>query len=411
MKKITLLVLLAGLFLSLNAQQIKSTNNRLGEKISPDKFQQIQNLKTAKNIDLGWVYMTDDIYANVYASTGAGVGFSQNLFPDSTVVTVNTTAAGVSYVWNNSAGQVIDPYSVAFDPNLSAPLIQPGIPYYVDSVGIIAWYEKRNASIDTLIFEFVYNQPLENNAFHSSFWVEAPDSFFYKSPKMMGSANQFGYEAKLTDPAKVVIKHVLTDSDTTLYYGKNIAIPVGINVPANQIIGVNITFVPGYTYVFGDTIHTYGTGAVQTSHLNEFLVPFQSYDVTYANCYYDPFGANLNYGVTTSKRYKTTATYLYQFSEAGFDIGWNIEQWTGVKESSNSDVKVFPNPSTGIVNIELLNSTPATANFYNLLGEQVKSVKLNNTKTAVNLSGNASGIYMLRIEQGNNIITKKVILK
>ena len=63
------------------------------------------------------------------------------------------------------------------------------------------------------------------------------------------------------------------------------------------------------------------------------------------------------------------------------------------------------------MNIELLNSTPATANFYNLLGEQVKSVKLNNTKTAVNLSGNASGIYMLRIEQGNNIITKKVILK
>ncbi len=408
-------MLFAGLFLNLNAQQIQPVKKQTGEKIN---MAQIQQMKSAKNNDLGWVFPADDVYA-ISSSTGATY-YSNILYPDSTVVTVTAGTAGVNYNWSMAVGQVLDPYSVVFDPAFTTPLLAAGKSYYIDSVCILGWYAKRLPATDTLILEFTHNPAATNNSFYEVYIAGTPDTMWFEAPKTHGAANQFGYYAKLTDPAKTVIKYPLTLGDTTMMYGKYITIPVGLTIPADQITGLSINYVPGTANVFGDTIKTYGTGAIETAHLSSFAFGWYSEDASPAlDIFYDPFGYNLSYMTMTKTRYVqwtggSTAlmnNIMYPFTDGGFDIGWNIEEVTGINEVANTDVKVFPNPSTGIVNIELSKNTPASANFYNLLGEVVKSVKLNNTKTAVNLSGNASGIYMLRIEQGNNVITKKVILK
>ena len=408
-------MLFAGLFLSLNAQQIQPVKKQTGERIN---MSQIQHIKSAKNNDLGWVYPADAVYS-IVSSTGATY-YSNVLFQDSTVVTVSSGTAGVNYNWTMAVGQVFDPYSAVFDPAFTTPLLAAGKSYYIDSICILGWYMKRTAATDTLILEFAHNAVTtsSNSTFDQVYIPGSPDTLWFQDPLMHGNAARFGYYAKLTEPAKTIKKYVLPITDTTMAYGKYIAIPVGLTIPANHITALSLAFVPGSTNAFGDTIKTYG--GTETSHINSFTFGWYSEDASpSANIFYDPFGHNLTYMITTNGRYVSYSggstalmnNIMYPISDGGVDIGWNIEEVTGINEVGSADVKVFPNPSNGLVNIELAKNAPAVANFYNLLGEVVKSVKLNNTKTAVNLTNNPSGIYMLRIEQGNNVITKKVILK
>jgi hypothetical protein len=76
----------------------------------------------------------------------------------------------------------------------------------------------------------------------------------------------------------------------------------------------------------------------------------------------------------------------------------------------------FPNPTDGIINISTNGFSSGTkVEIYNILGEEVYSTSVNNVSTKIDLSTNASGIYMYRvlaekgelISQGKFIILKK----
>ncbi|HBF88540.1 MAG TPA: hypothetical protein DDX39_07855 [Bacteroidales bacterium] len=86
-----------------------------------------------------------------------------------------------------------------------------------------------------------------------------------------------------------------------------------------------------------------------------------------------------------------------------------LDYYTG-KESINSDisVNVYPNPSTGIITISNAENTKITV--YNILGEQILSANsLYNTKS-LNLSTFENGTYIIQIEKGNKLSTKKIVL-
>jgi hypothetical protein len=75
-----------------------------------------------------------------------------------------------------------------------------------------------------------------------------------------------------------------------------------------------------------------------------------------------------------------------------------------------SQFSVFPNPSvdgtfnivssTGIEKIVVVNS----------LGQTVKTVKANANNAVINI-GDAPGVYIIKVETGNGIVTKRVIVK
>ncbi|TLX71818.1 T9SS type A sorting domain-containing protein [Labilibacter sediminis] len=78
------------------------------------------------------------------------------------------------------------------------------------------------------------------------------------------------------------------------------------------------------------------------------------------------------------------------------------------------DVNVYPNPSSGIVHLNLSNFTydaNITIKVYDMAGRIVmQRLEKSNHTIQLDLSGQAKGQYMIRIEAGNEISTQKVSL-
>lgn len=84
-------------------------------------------------------------------------------------------------------------------------------------------------------------------------------------------------------------------------------------------------------------------------------------------------------------------------------------------KSNLSTFSIYPNPATDRNITVAFNSTIEKGNIavYSLAGAKVfETETANNTATTnLNLSGLSSGIYLLKIQSGSNVATKKLILK
>jgi hypothetical protein len=86
---------------------------------------------------------------------------------------------------------------------------------------------------------------------------------------------------------------------------------------------------------------------------------------------------------------------------------------TGVVEySNNSSIRLFPNPTTGMVNVEV-NGIDGNAimNVYSIQGQEVFNKELNgNLKAELDLSGLSKGIYLIKItNEKTNIVSKLIV--
>ncbi len=273
------------------------------------------------------------------------------------------------------------------------------------------------AYVDTLVIEVVYGLPTEAPAFSSTYYPRTPDTLWCSPPKIYGDTAQFGFKSRLSDPNKIVIKHILTDQDSTFGSGKTIKGPLGLYVPGNNVVGVSYTFVPGYPYSLNDTLHSYVDP--QNQSLNSFRVGLYSQGNTasYPDFFYDPYGFyNLSYYIRKNGRYglysssfqnETMRPRLYW----GFDIGFYVTENTGISENTEANIKIYPNPTNEYLNIELSDNKKSQISVYNILGKLVYSEKLNGVKNTIDISKLSSATYVLKISQENAIITKKLIVK
>jgi hypothetical protein len=79
-----------------------------------------------------------------------------------------------------------------------------------------------------------------------------------------------------------------------------------------------------------------------------------------------------------------------------------------LKNSIDSEISVYPNPSSGGFSIDIdENLIGAKATIYNLLGQKIKDFKLNATTTNQNIT---KGIYLLQIEKEGIKTTNKLIV-
>lgn len=90
----------------------------------------------------------------------------------------------------------------------------------------------------------------------------------------------------------------------------------------------------------------------------------------------------------------------------------------GIKEAK-SEVNVFPNPTNGRfqMTFEYTEKNPIHAKVFDITGKQVKDISddlvISETSVTANvdLESPSSGIYFIRIELGNRLLTKKIIIK
>ena len=83
---------------------------------------------------------------------------------------------------------------------------------------------------------------------------------------------------------------------------------------------------------------------------------------------------------------------------------FNFTVLTGVDNHTTSNVKVYPNPSTGQFYITEINN--ANIDIFNISGQKVAEYKNSNGK--INLSNLNNGVYFLKINSDQNIITKRI---
>src|SRR5574343_400714 len=84
-------------------------------------------------------------------------------------------------------------------------------------------------------------------------------------------------------------------------------------------------------------------------------------------------------------------------------------------KSVEDRVSVYPNPSNGIVNVDLQGALAQTATLevYNAMGQLVISKNYNEVsgKFDVDLSGNAAGVYTIKLIANGEVVTKRVVLQ
>ena len=81
--------------------------------------------------------------------------------------------------------------------------------------------------------------------------------------------------------------------------------------------------------------------------------------------------------------------------------------YTGVQEfqKTTDEVKLYPNPSSGNVTIAITSTSEhPIIYFYNLLGQEVETVKLNSTETIINNGTLQNGIYFYRVMNDSGIM-------
>ncbi len=82
---------------------------------------------------------------------------------------------------------------------------------------------------------------------------------------------------------------------------------------------------------------------------------------------------------------------------------------------SGNQIKVYPNPTKGIVNIALGSATAQTAaiTIYNSLGQQLYASSATFTGAKVveaDLSAEPPGVYIVHVTSGSSVSAQKVVL-
>jgi hypothetical protein len=90
----------------------------------------------------------------------------------------------------------------------------------------------------------------------------------------------------------------------------------------------------------------------------------------------------------------------------------------GINDAVNDyNLSVFPNPSTGLINISFndMNVNNASISIENILGQQIAKLDnqtiVNNTKVTFDLATQANGVYFIKFQSANKNFTQKFVIE
>lgn len=88
----------------------------------------------------------------------------------------------------------------------------------------------------------------------------------------------------------------------------------------------------------------------------------------------------------------------------------NFNQILNAEETSYQAISIYPNPTNGIVTITNQENMVSDVTVTNLEGRQILKTSMDATKT-LNLTNNASGVYLITVSNKNGSFTKRISLK
>ena len=82
-------------------------------------------------------------------------------------------------------------------------------------------------------------------------------------------------------------------------------------------------------------------------------------------------------------------------------------QPVNVEEQSANDINIYPNPTDGVLNVEIETMTRIT--IFNAMGQVVYDNEVVSDRETVDMTQYNEGMYLLRITTENGVITEKVV--
>ncbi|OFM81720.1 Omp28-related outer membrane protein [Weeksella sp. HMSC059D05] len=93
----------------------------------------------------------------------------------------------------------------------------------------------------------------------------------------------------------------------------------------------------------------------------------------------------------------------------GATVNFSTDGTMSTTEFGKNGLEVYPNPSTGIVHVEL--KTKSQIEVMDMAGRKLYTKDHNSGKATLDLSGFGKGTYVVKINDGTSISTRKVIIK
>jgi N-acetylneuraminic acid mutarotase len=99
---------------------------------------------------------------------------------------------------------------------------------------------------------------------------------------------------------------------------------------------------------------------------------------------------------------------IYIFWRDTFDI---LIEPTSIQDIREQMIRIYPNPTKDIINIEIKNINNATIEIYNVSGWLVFSKKLNSKVEKIDITGFPKGIYIVKVIQDSAVNVGKVVVR
>lgn len=90
------------------------------------------------------------------------------------------------------------------------------------------------------------------------------------------------------------------------------------------------------------------------------------------------------------------------------DLSWTCYSTLSNDKFDLSSIKIYPNPVENQLHININNSLETTVEIYNVLGRKMLNQTIQNSE-ALSTENLSAGVYILKLTQGNQSITKKLI--
>ena len=98
-------------------------------------------------------------------------------------------------------------------------------------------------------------------------------------------------------------------------------------------------------------------------------------------------------------------------SSTAYGVAKYTESATGIGDLADDHLfAIYPNPTSGIINIQSENSEGNKIEIFNVMGQEVYASTINNQST-LDISDNSDGVYFINIHTGDRTLYQKIILQ
>jgi hypothetical protein len=296
----------------------------------------------------------------------------------------------------------------------------------VDSLFVIGGYEIYNSGradkIRFTIFKGAdgFSAPFSGVQYPAAYFAALPSTVQPTAKTMdYAGSTSHGVAGGPTATSTVQVTYTLDENDTSVAV-------IGVEVPnggftldGDELMGIFVEYLP-------DSLSTNDT--IKYADLSGSINPFYFYYYREGNTSapqgyfiqdFDSTSTNCSNFLFTDTRYGNHAgTASWRNDQTSINMNYSHLIWLRASGTSHADVaelaltkvSVFPNPSNGVVNVELNANSHATVTVVDVLGQVVYRSNENfvaGERKTIDLSGHAKGMYLLTVEgEGVNAVER-----